>query len=198
MASSWGTSFRSTEDGEDDRPVNLVHCSTIVGLSRITSLEWTQFHYRVFLDYFDLPFLRSNIRPITLQIDIENKEAAIPETGDDLISWTYTFDLARYVEAIVVLPKWSIEFFCHSDTCSFKQVTKLAEYVRSVSKLRLRDSLGSFSYGLHRQYPFPCPGTQAKPLVVNILILQAGHQWLHLAISRQDSIHSLSKMQRPT
>ncbi|KAL7802895.1 hypothetical protein V8C43DRAFT_269702 [Trichoderma afarasin] len=39
------------------------------------------------------------MRPITLQIDIENKEAIIPETGDDLISWTYTFDLARFVEA---------------------------------------------------------------------------------------------------
>lgn len=82
-------------------------------------------------------------------------------------------DLLR--PGIVVLPKWSIEFFCHSDVCSFKQVIKLAEHVRGVSKLRLRDSLGSFSFGLHRQYPFPCPGTQAKPIVVNIPVLQAGH-----------------------
>ncbi|KAL7941063.1 hypothetical protein V8C42DRAFT_336009 [Trichoderma barbatum] len=129
VASSWGSSFRSTEKEKDDRRVTSARSSTI-DLLRMRGLEWTQFHCGVLLDYFGLPFLRSNMRPITLHVDIENKEAAIPGSGDDIISWTYTFDLARFVEATLELQEWSTEFFCHSDTCSFNEVIELAENVR--------------------------------------------------------------------
>jgi hypothetical protein len=61
-----------------------------------------------------------------------NLAAAIPGTGNDLLSSTYSFDVARLVEAALDIPLWETEMFCYSDNCTYNEVLKLAEEVRGM------------------------------------------------------------------
>jgi nucleoside-diphosphate-sugar epimerase len=62
-----------------------------------------------------------------LQVDMPHRAAAIPGTGDDIISFTYSGDIAQFVEAALDLPWWDKELNCYSDCCSLNTVVKLAE-----------------------------------------------------------------------
>jgi hypothetical protein len=56
-----------------------------------------------------------------------HRAAAIPGTGDGIISFTYSYDLARFVEAALGLPRWDEEMYCYSECCSLITVVRLAE-----------------------------------------------------------------------
>ncbi|KAK6444207.1 phenylcoumaran benzylic ether reductase [Trichoderma asperellum] len=95
---------------------------------RQTDLEWTRFHVGYFLDYYGMPHIETHLpAPFAFVFDIPNKMAAIPGTGDDLISLTYTRDVAKFVVKALDLPKWEEETFCYSDKVTWNQVLKLAE-----------------------------------------------------------------------
>ena len=64
---------------------------------------------------------------MTINIDMANKAAAIPGTGNDLVSFTYSFDVARFVEAALDLPHWEQELFCYGDKRTLNEVVRIAE-----------------------------------------------------------------------
>ena len=76
---------------------------------RKSGLEWTVFHNGIFLDYFGGSSLKSYLQPNIFVVDIQNKVAGIPGDGDALVTFTYTFDLARFVVASLDLEKWDEE-----------------------------------------------------------------------------------------
>lgn len=95
---------------------------------RQTDLEWTRFHVGYFLDYYGMPHIETYLpAPFAFVFDIPNKMAAIPGTGNDLISFTYTRDVAKFVVKALDLPKWEEETFCYGDKVTWNQVLKLAE-----------------------------------------------------------------------
>ncbi|KAH8647946.1 hypothetical protein BX600DRAFT_518347 [Xylariales sp. PMI_506] len=94
---------------------------------RNTSLEWTRFENGYFLDNYGAPYLKSYVRPFALMIDMKNKAAAIPGTGDEPLALTYTFDLARFVAASLDLPEWDETTYCYGDKITLNEVVKLAE-----------------------------------------------------------------------
>lgn len=57
------------------------------------------------------------------------RAAAIPGSGDDRISLTYSGDVARFVEAVLGLPRWEgREMVCYGDNrCGLNDVVRLAE-----------------------------------------------------------------------
>ncbi|KAL5333198.1 NAD(P)-binding protein [Aspergillus crustosus] len=76
---------------------------------RQSGLEWTILHNGIFLDYFDSPALKSYLKPNVFVIDIANKVAAIPGDGDSPVTFTYSFDLAKFVVASLDLDHWEEE-----------------------------------------------------------------------------------------
>ncbi|KAK9366688.1 hypothetical protein V1509DRAFT_611294 [Lipomyces kononenkoae] len=94
---------------------------------RTTSLEWTTVHIGYIADYFGIPHVRSFMSPLTINIDIANKAAAIPGTGNDLVSFTYSFDVAKFVEAALDLPHWDQELCCYGDKCTLNEVVRISE-----------------------------------------------------------------------
>lgn len=97
---------------------------------RRTDLEWTTFHIGYFLDYFGVPHIKSRMTPVSMQVDIANNAAAIPGAGDDLVSFTYSYDVAKFVEAALELPHWDEVSYVVGDTCSLNDVVKMAEEAR--------------------------------------------------------------------
>jgi nucleoside-diphosphate-sugar epimerase len=114
-------SFRSDQTAQ-----HAAHAAVLDEL-RTTTLEWTSVHIGYIADYFGIPHIRSHMSPLTINIDMANKAAAIPGTGNDLVSFTYSFDVARFVEAALDLPHWEQELFCYGDKRTLNEVVRIAE-----------------------------------------------------------------------
>ncbi len=68
--------------------------------------------------------------PIVFGVDMANKAAAIPCTGNDTVSFTYTEDLAKFVVAALDLPKWDESLFCYGDRATWNELLSIAEETR--------------------------------------------------------------------
>jgi hypothetical protein len=97
---------------------------------RKTDLEWTRIHNGYFLDYFGMPHIESHMTPVAFGIDVANKAAAIPGTGEDVMSFTYTKDVAKFVVAALDLPKWDEALYCYGDKTTWNELLSIAEEVR--------------------------------------------------------------------
>ncbi|KAL6399420.1 Isoflavone reductase like protein P3 [Ilyonectria robusta] len=97
-----------------------------------TSLEWAVVHNGTFLDYYAPPTLKSHYDHGTVVLDIPNAAAGIPGTGDEPMTFTYTFDAARFTIAALDLPSWPRELRIVGDTLTYNELTKLAEATRGV------------------------------------------------------------------
>lgn len=97
---------------------------------RKTGHEWTTYLNGFFLDYFATPSLKSYTKRNVITLDIENKVAAIPGTGNDLITFTYTFDVAKYIVASLDLAKWPEGSRIVGGQMTWKEFLKLAEEAR--------------------------------------------------------------------
>lgn len=97
-----------------------------------TSLEWAVVHNGTFLDYYAPPTLKSHYDHGTVVLDIPNAAAGIPGTGNEPMTFTYTFDAARFTIAALDLPSWPRELRIVGDTLTYNELTKLAEAARGV------------------------------------------------------------------
>ncbi|KAF2129549.1 NAD(P)-binding protein [Dothidotthia symphoricarpi CBS 119687] len=125
VASHWGN---ATPDDESIRlPFNSFRDQSAEAL-RKTDLEWTQIHNGHYSDYFGMPHVDTHLSPLVWAVDIAHKMAAIPgSTGDEVLSFTYTKDLGKFVVAALSLPKWEEVSYCYSDNVSLNQLIKNAE-----------------------------------------------------------------------
>lgn len=78
---------------------------------RKTGLQFTRFAIGLFMDYFGAPNIPTHLRSFVWGIDARNRQAAIPGSGNDIMTATYSKDVARYVERLLdddVWSEWSI------------------------------------------------------------------------------------------
>ncbi|PNP84974.1 hypothetical protein FNYG_01671 [Fusarium nygamai] len=120
IASAWGIEYADTT------PVGQARGRTLVEL-RKTNLEWTRFDNGFFLDYYGPLTLKSYMQRVAWAIDIENKKAGIPGTGNEPMTFTYTFDVAKFVVAALDLPKWEELMYCYGEKTTWNKVLKQAE-----------------------------------------------------------------------
>ncbi|ODQ68894.1 hypothetical protein LIPSTDRAFT_76651 [Lipomyces starkeyi NRRL Y-11557] len=124
---------------------------------RCTGLEYTRFVNGFFMDYWGMPHISSNLWPYTWAIDVLNGKPAIPGSGEDILSLTYSVDVARFVVRSLDSENWPEYSIVVGDDVNFNQLLRLAEKVRglkfdvsydSVEKLRNGEAtLLSDSYG---------------------------------------------------
>lgn len=103
-------------------------------LQQTTSLEYTVFHNGFFMDYWGIPGVKSYLArsPLIAWLDIPNRSAAIPGSGDAYAHFTHTSDVAKFVAASLDLPKWDKETFIYGDRITWNQFVKMAEEVKGV------------------------------------------------------------------
>ncbi|EGU77301.1 hypothetical protein FOXB_12185 [Fusarium oxysporum f. sp. conglutinans Fo5176] len=91
-------------------------------------LEWAVVHNGTFLDYFFPPSgIKTYYNHGTLVVDMLNNSAAIPGTGDEVLAFTYTFDVAKFVIAAVDLESWPAELRIIGTRLTFNELIELAE-----------------------------------------------------------------------
>ena len=97
---------------------------------RKTDLEWTRFYNGYFLDYYGMPHVQTHLTmPVAFVVDMPNKAAAIPGTGDDPISFTYTRDVAKFAVKALDLPNWHESMFCYGDKTTWNDFVRMAEEI---------------------------------------------------------------------
>jgi hypothetical protein len=81
----------------------------------------------LFLDCYGGHDLKSYLPLNAFVVDMANNAAAIPGTGDELVTLTCTFDVAKFLVAALDLPKWPRELRISGDEMTFNQLVRLAE-----------------------------------------------------------------------
>ena len=66
---------------------------------------------------------------------MQNNVAAIPGTGDEVVTFTHTFDVAKYLVAALNLKSWPRALRISNDEMTFNQFVKLAQDVKGLSSL---------------------------------------------------------------
>lgn len=79
--------------------------------------------------------------PAIFAIDIANKAAGIPGNGEDIISFTYTKDVAKYVVAALGLDKWEEVTYVSGDKATWNEFLKIAEEARGKKQICLKVSI---------------------------------------------------------
>ncbi|KAF4780825.1 hypothetical protein HER10_EVM0003012 [Colletotrichum scovillei] len=92
-----------------------------------TGLMYTRVINGWFMDYFGMPHTPSNLHPHTWAVDIANRRAAIPGTGNEPMTLTYSVDVARFVVRMLDDTDWpEVSIISGSDT-TFNEILGLAE-----------------------------------------------------------------------
>ncbi|KAL6787496.1 hypothetical protein J3E68DRAFT_418144 [Trichoderma sp. SZMC 28012] len=120
ITSEWGTPHTEVS------PMYKIREATVIEL-RKTDLEWTRVANGYFMDYYGMPHVKTYLKPLFFVVDPPNKTAAIPGTGDEVLSFTYTFDVAKFVVAFLSLPKWEEITYCYGENSTFNKLVALAE-----------------------------------------------------------------------
>ena len=107
-----------------------------------TSLEYTVVNNGVFMDYWVAPHVKTYLGGgIDFVIDMANKTAAIPGTGDTPLVFTYSFDIGNLVAALLTLPTWEKGSFIVDDRVTWNQFLAIAEEARGSRFKTTHDSL---------------------------------------------------------
>ncbi|KAF6804239.1 hypothetical protein CSOJ01_10326 [Colletotrichum sojae] len=102
----------------------------------VAELEKTKLEHTVvinghFSDYYGYPMIKTYLKHADFLVDIANKTAAIPGTGDDKVAFTYSFDVAKFVDALISTEKrWPKQSTVIGDVLTINELVHLAESIR--------------------------------------------------------------------
>ncbi|KAL7947577.1 hypothetical protein V8C42DRAFT_318153 [Trichoderma barbatum] len=162
ITSEWGLPHTEAS------PMYQIRENTVLEL-RKTNLEWTRVANGYFMDYYGHPHVKTYLKPLFFVVDPGNKAAGIPGTGDEVVSFTYTYDVAKFAVAALGLPKWEETTYCYGENSTFNKLLTLAEKARGAKFNVVFDPIEKLTKGeitelpSHPQiYPFfPKPAFQA-------------------------------------
>jgi len=113
---------------EEQFPIAGFKSAAVAELDK-TDLEYTLFSIGFFTDYLGMPKFKSSLVPIVVVLDIQNKCAGIPGSGDTTVIFTSSKDVAKFVVASVGLEKWNKRSLIVGDRKTWNEVLAIAEKV---------------------------------------------------------------------
>ncbi|KAL9571924.1 hypothetical protein ACKAV7_003913 [Fusarium commune] len=134
-------------------PIARAKLSIIAALEATSTLEYTAVYNGYFADYWVLPKVKSYQSPLALVVDIANDFAAIPGSGNELVTFTHTFDVARFVAVLIGAPKWDKESYIIGDKISWNQFVQYAEEAKGVKFTVKHESIEDLKAGKITELP---------------------------------------------
>lgn len=143
----------------------------------VSSLEYTAIINGYFLDYWVIPHVKSYLGGLTVAIDIANKAAAIPGSGNVPVTFTYSFDIGNFVAALLSQSKWEKESYIIGDKVTWNEFLAIAEEARGEKFNTTYDSLEDLKASKITELPdhlnsypyFPKPMLQGMCSIFGIL-----------------------------
>lgn len=94
------------------------------------------------MDYFLAPHVKTYLSDIVPAIDIAHKTAGIPGSGNVPVVFTYSFDIALFVSALLHSDeKWDKESYIIGDKLTLNEILAIAEDARGAKFEVTYDSL---------------------------------------------------------
>ncbi|KAG4430434.1 hypothetical protein IFR05_014077 [Cadophora sp. M221] len=118
-----------------------------------TSLEWTAVLNGYFLDYYGAPVVKTYLPPLALFIDLQSKFAAIPAYGDVPVVFTHTFDIGKFVAALLTKDKWEKESYIIGDKVTLNEFVRIAESVTGTKFTVKHDPIEKLQTGQITELP---------------------------------------------
>ncbi|KAF2106600.1 hypothetical protein BDV96DRAFT_654602 [Lophiotrema nucula] len=146
----------------DELPTLIDYFAAIEELKK-SGLQWTVFLNGCFLDYWAQPHIKSYLKPAPFAIDIANRQAALPGNGNSLITFTYSFDVARFVVAALDLSEWPEESRIAGDALTWNEVVRLAEETLDCKFSVVYDDVETLSTGRITELPCQKPCYERFP-----------------------------------
>ena len=84
------------------------------------------------MDYWGVPHLKSNLNSFPWAVVVDLKAAAIPGSGDDVLSMTYSYDLAEFILRLLDTEDWPEMSVLSGQDVTFNEVLKWAEKARGL------------------------------------------------------------------
>ena len=127
-------------------PWKVVKQQSIAELNKYPNLEYTMVYNGYFMDYFGMPHYQSYMLPEIPYVDIAAAKAAIPGSGNDKVTFTFTKDVARFVRKLVESSdEWPVRTLIAGDVVTFNQIVEAAERSRGQYRMRRQLTLCSNS-----------------------------------------------------
>ncbi|KAK2671639.1 Short-chain dehydrogenase/reductase SDR [Fusarium oxysporum f. sp. vasinfectum] len=101
--------------------------AAVMDFLKTTDLEYSAWYTGFFIDYYVSPPLKSPLDHWTVFIDIANRTAALPGSGDVPVAMSYTMDVAKFVAGSLSLPKWERETLIYNDKLTMNQYVQVVE-----------------------------------------------------------------------
>ncbi|EKG10558.1 Taurine catabolism dioxygenase TauD/TfdA [Macrophomina phaseolina MS6] len=127
VVSDWGPAYTAAQTNDSPRVKWRLESFDILAS---TDLERRRFSLGVFMDYWGMNAFKSHLEPFAWAVDLENKVAAIPGSGNEPVVFTHSYDVARFVVAALDLPKWERHSFVVGDKLTWDDFLTIAEEVR--------------------------------------------------------------------
>lgn len=120
---------------------------------KTTDLEYSAWYTGFFIDYYVSPPLTSPLDHWTVFIDLANRTAALPGSGDVPVAMSYTMDVAKFVAGSLSLSKWERETLIYNDKLTMNQYVQVVEEVRGEKIQVTYDSLDLLKSGKITELP---------------------------------------------
>ncbi|RFU80190.1 hypothetical protein TARUN_2000 [Trichoderma arundinaceum] len=133
-------------------PIYKVREDSVSELRKV-GLEWTRVANGYFMDYYGYPHVKTYLKQLSFVVDVPNKAAGIPGTGDEIVAFTYTVDVAKFIVAALGLPKWDEITYCYGEKASFNKILSLAEEARGTKFTVSHDSVEKLKKGEVTELP---------------------------------------------
>ncbi|CAJ2507022.1 Uu.00g082080.m01.CDS01 [Anthostomella pinea] len=108
-------------------PEKRFHLAARRELAQTSSLEYAFVYPGMFMDYFGMPHIKTNLRPLYFFIDPAKGQAVLPGDGEARMSMTLTTDFARYLALALELDVWPRVLTTATSTVSLNELVRLVE-----------------------------------------------------------------------
>ncbi|KAI1340806.1 NmrA-like family protein [Xylariaceae sp. FL0016] len=164
-------------------PEKKFHIIARKELAKTSTLEYAYLYPGMFMDYFGMPKVPSQLRPLCFFIDPARGQAVLPDDGEARMSMTFTTDAARYLALALDLETWPRILTTAASTVSLNELVALVEKslgrrlevrYQSVEKLLRHEVIDlPTNVDIAKDYPERFPGglNTLRPLIAD---LQAG------------------------
>lgn len=99
-------------------------------LKTCPTLKSTRVIPGIFMDYWGMPHVKSNLANMTFAVNMANCEAVIPGSGDDVICMTYSYDMAVFIARLLDVDDWEEFSVIFGDEVTYNQLVGIGERVR--------------------------------------------------------------------
>ena len=110
-----------------------------------------------------MPHIQTHLKTAPFAVDIMSQQAAIPGDGTARVTFTYSYDVARFVVRLLSDESWPRESRIAGDVLTWNEFVRTAEEVLTVSFKITYDSVEDLKEGRMTELPSQIPCYETIP-----------------------------------